>query len=299
MKTYNPIPGKGFFWGVLLVLFTGGLMITPLIMMGINGNNKNPVFMVVMALMMLLVAGFMAYLTWGAKNLSYAMDEKNLIIRWAFNEKKIPFDHIKGAKIVIGNSSLKVAGASWPGFHWGSFTDPTGKGTVNLYATRLYGEMVLIKTKWETIGLTPEDIHVFLEDLHLNVPDLSTDNFEQIEQEKGSLYSPWKDKFFVAMVIISGFLFAGTVVYLMKTVPNLPAKVPMHFNISGQVDRYGSPSEVYMPLGIGILVDIMMIAMSMSVARNNRMSARMMGVVCVLIAVIFTLIPVSMTMMAR
>lgn len=195
---------------------------------------------------------------------------------------------------MVGTSSMKVVGASWPGFHIGSFTSPTGKGSVNMYGTRIWGELLLIRTRWETIGITPEDSEQFLNELNRLKPGLDGDIPPETETQE--TLSLWKDKIFLSTIIFSGIVFIATGLFLAKTIPVLPDKVPMHYNLAGEVDRYGSPGEIFIPFSIGVLVDIIMIGITTFFARNNRMSMYMTGFASVFIALIFSMISISMVL---
>lgn len=46
------------------------------------------------------------------------------------------------------------------------------------------------------------------------------------------------------LTVLALLLAAAPVVYLLVIYSSLPARVPMHYNVHGAVDRYGSPSEL-------------------------------------------------------
>lgn len=293
MKVYKPVPGKGVAWGIGLVIFVAAVTGIPVVI-NLASGRPNPGFLSVMGLMFVFVLALAGYFTWAAKNLQYVLDEKGLLIKWAFNKKRIPLEHIKGVRRTIGTSSLKVVGASWPGFHLGSFTDPAGRGSVNLFATRLWGDILLIRTKWEVVGITPEDPDQFLDELNRLLPGLEADSGTGAEQPVQP-FSPWKDRLFLTVMGISAVIIIGTAIFLLKTIPTLPAKIPMHYNLAGEVDRYGSPREIFIPFGIGVLTMIFMVAITSAVARNNKTSAYMMAFVSLFISLIFSIIAISMT----
>lgn len=51
-------------------------------------------------------------------------------------------------------------------------------------------------------------------------------------------------------------VFIAPLVYLAFVWSKLPATVPLHFGLNGQPDRYGSKSELFLPVGIMIVVSI-------------------------------------------
>lgn len=51
-------------------------------------------------------------------------------------------------------------------------------------------------------------------------------------------------------------VFIAPLVYLAFVWSKLPATVPLHFGLNGQPDRYGNKSELFLPVGIMIVVSI-------------------------------------------
>lgn len=292
MKIYKPTPSKGFVWSIVLMLFVTVIVTVPLAISIASGPNAG--FPLIMGLVLLLVVGMSGYFAWAAKNLRYEIDEQNLTIKWAFNKKTIPLANIRGFNRIVGTSATKVVGASLPGLHMGSFTNPTGKGSINLFATRLWGEILLIRTKWEVIGITPENPEEFLEDLTRKIPALESDNLTGTDQEVAS-FSPRKEKHFMAVMGLTAAIIIGTGLYIYKTIPTLPDKIPMHYNLYGQIDRFGSPNELWMPYGIGILVVVFMTILNGTIARNNRTSAYLLAYTSLFIALLFSVISVSIS----
>ena len=59
-------------------------------------------------------------------------------------------------------------------------------------------------------------------------------------------YGPW----LVALLIIAPFIY-GALIF-----PNLPSKIPTHFNIEGKADAWGGPSSIFIGPGIMGVVSI-------------------------------------------
>ncbi|MDT3698867.1 MAG: PH domain-containing protein [Thermincola sp.] len=291
MTIYKPTPGKGFFWSVIFMIFVTGAVAAPLIISTVSGTPRLE-FQLIMGGVLVLVLGIFGYLAWTAKNLTYEINKENMTIKWAFNRKTIPLTSIKGINRVVGNSATKVVGASLPGLHIGSFTSPTGKGSINLFATRLWGEILLIRTKWELIGITPENPEEYLEELSAKVPGLNSDGLAGLDHNPAP-FSPWQAKHFLAVMGLTAATIIGTGIYLLKTIPALPAKIPMHYDFYGQVNRYGSPSELWVIYGIGVGIVAFMIILMSTVVRNNRTSAYLMAYTSLFIAILFSVISIA------
>lgn len=292
MKIFKPTPGKGVAWGI------GGMIISALplaIFMGINLAGKpNYSFLLTMGIILVLMTAMFGYFTWAAKNMQYVLTEKELIITWAFNRKVIPLDSIRGIRRISGTGAMKVVGASLPGFHIGSFTDPTGKGTVNMFATRLWGEIILLKTKWEIIGITPENPEEFLEALEkaaarpLAEWDESGDN-----EAGGAQYNMWRDRIHLFMFGLNLILIAGAFYWVYYMTQSMPDRIPMHYNLGGEVTRYGSPKEHFLLPGIGLATFIFMTVITVTVTRNNKTSVYLMDASSLFLNLLFLGILVS------
>lgn len=65
-----------------------------------------------------------------------------------------------------------------------------------------------------------------------------------------------KKKFLKYLLMIAPFLM------IMAVYSKLPAEVPMHWNIHGEIDRYGSKNELFLIAGLNIFLGIFMSAMA-------------------------------------
>lgn len=275
MKIFKPTPGKGVAWGIGGIIFMTVIFALPI---GFSLAGK-PIlsFLIIMGLLYVLIAAMFVYFTWAAKNMEYALTEQELIIKWAFNRKVIQLHSIRGVRRISGTGAIKVVGASWPGFHIGSFTNPGGKGSVNMFATRLWGEIILLKTRWETVGLTPENPEDFLAALEAVVPHQLAGGEEPVDEAPEIAFNMWRDKRYLAMFMLNIALLAGAFYWVYYMTQTLPGQIPMHYNLAGEIDRYGSPREHYLLPGIGLLTFIFMTIITATATKNNRTSVYLMG----------------------
>ncbi|MHB8170062.1 MAG: PH domain-containing protein [Thermincolia bacterium] len=95
--------------------------------------------------------------------MEYRFEQDKLIIKYGLSKKVIPLEKINGVEEHIGNwKALRNLGSSWPGLHLGSF-QVMGVGDVKLYTTALKGKLMLLRTGFELIGLSPADPEGFLQ----------------------------------------------------------------------------------------------------------------------------------------
>ncbi len=292
MKIFKPTPGKGVAWGI------GGMIVSILplaIIMGINLAGKpNYSFLLTMGIILVLMTAMFGYFTWAAKNMQYVLTEKELIIIWAFNRKVIPLDSIRGIRRISGTGAMKVVGASMPGIHIGSFTDPTGKGTVNMFASRLWGEIILLKSKWEIIGFTPENPEQFLEALEeAAARPLAEWEMSADDGAAGADYEMWRDRRHLFMFGLNLALIAGAFFWVYYMSQSMPDRVPMHYNLAGEITRYGSPKEHYLLPGIGLGTFIFMSVITATVSKNNKTSVYLMDASALFLNLLFLGILVS------
>lgn len=293
MKIFNPTPGKGAAWGIGGIIFTALIFAVPI---GFNLARKPMLpFLITMGIMFVMLMGMFGYFTWAARNMKYVLTDKELIIKWAFNRKVVPLDGIGGIRRMTGTGVAKVVGASWPGFHIGSFSDPGGKGTVNLFATRLWGELILLKTKWETIGLTPENPEEFLAALEESMPHPLVNGEEGGIEPREVQFNMWQDKIYLFMLGLNVALLAGAFYWVWHMTQTLPDRIPMHYNLAGEVDRYGSPREHYLLPGIGLLTFIFMTVFTATATKNNKTSGYLMGGTSLFMNLLFLVILLSIT----
>jgi len=110
--------------------------------------------------LILVALGLVGYFLYAAYTLTYTLDEKELVIRWANRRLTIPRKDIKKIEMSQpGKTFARLWGASWPGLHIGTFAHAGDK--YNLYATSRK-DIVLIFTRKGQYGLTPAQTEEFL-----------------------------------------------------------------------------------------------------------------------------------------
>jgi len=62
--------------------------------------------------------------------------------------------------------------------------------------------------------------------------------------------------------ILKYLLMAAPVLMLLAVYNKLPAEVPMHWNIHGEIDRYGSRNELFLIAGLNIFMGVFMSAIA-------------------------------------
>lgn len=252
MKIYKPYPGKGVQYGILFLFSILLVMGTALIKISEKGNYLQ-ILPIIIMVFLISVFGCFIFI---AKTLSYIIEDNFLIIKWGFSQKKIDLNNIGNVEKRNSLKALKVAGAGWPGLHIGTYT--TGKGMINLFATRLIGDVIVFRHKCETIGITPENPEEFLSDLKKLIPDLESKIIDSKEYEAAKKEEYRKNSGIIKVLAgINAISIAVTYIWLKLKMNSLPARIPMHVGVNG-IDRYGSPEELYLMPTISLVFFIIM-----------------------------------------
>ena len=119
------------------------------------------IFTITLSAIMLSVLLLFAYLTFFGKNLNYEFSAEEIKVNFGLLKKKIAYSQIANAEVIDLKIILRILAHSAPGFQWGSFK--TSIGNINVYATKLSGEFVVITLNdGEKIALAPAEPQPFL-----------------------------------------------------------------------------------------------------------------------------------------
>ncbi|NLF87449.1 hypothetical protein GX563_01345 [Candidatus Bathyarchaeota archaeon] len=148
---------KAILYGIIFIVAVA-IPISILIYLFLEGSL---IFTVTLSAIMLAVLFLFAYLTFFGKNLNYELSTQEIKINFGLLKKKIACNMIANAEIVDLKIILRILAHSVPGFQWGSFK--TSIGNINVYATKLSGEFVVITLNdGEKIALSPAEPQPFL-----------------------------------------------------------------------------------------------------------------------------------------
>ncbi|MDD4802508.1 MAG: PH domain-containing protein [Syntrophomonas sp.] len=196
---------------------------------------------------------FIYYSVRAIQKLNYVLDDEGLIIRYGLRPKKIKYAEIKSVENRTRMNWSRVAGNEWPGTYIGYFEEHK-KGLVSAYATSREQVLIISSTQGR-FAITPEDSTAFLAVL---TPRLTMDNSEsEVLLESRRLWQSSRGKI---LLFLNGLLFAAVAAFIQYNVMLGKTHIPMHYNLAGQVDRYGSAGEAYfMLLGTVIVLPIILL----------------------------------------
>ncbi len=293
MTVFKPYPGKGAQYGTLFLVLSLGIFLIPIIQ--ISKNVENPWAVIPMGILALGISGMFIYFSYAAATMKYIVDDGHLTIRWAFSEKKIALDSIGNVEKRMGITAFKTAGISWPGLHIGGFSVGDNHN-VNLYATRLVGDVILFKTKWETVGITPEDPDLFLDELSRLLPGLESRVVDPRVGEEARKEAIHKNAgTFRILTAVNLVAIAATYLWVTLKIRTLPAKIPMNIGANGVV-RYGSPMELYIMPSISLVIFLVMFVLA-RFYRGNRLASNLLLGAGIILTIVMNLSLVSILSM--
>jgi hypothetical protein len=201
-----------------------------------------------------VIAGLLAYWTYGYFSLYYILDRDALRIYWAGYETVIPLSEIHG----VQSGSAVLGRARLPRLHWLGYRIGRGQieglGRVQFYSTQPRENQLLILADKTAYAISPEDP----EGLHQAL---------SLRQSLGTIHSVvpaiiggrvlglsfWTDYLAQGLWGVALLLNIALFGYLCAIYPTLPPILPFHFDAAGGVDRLGPAMNLFAIPTIGAL----------------------------------------------
>lgn len=300
-QVYYPSKKIGFIWGIILLI----LIVVPLtaVFVALRKAQADGFLLSIILVVFLFLLALFLYFLYALKTMRYQIDADSVTLNWGTVRYTIPIMAIlEGRKVEGPLIGLRTFGGSWPGCHFGLFRF-RGYGQVEVYSTRLKGDMVLLRTTAQTYLISPEDTDGFLAVLRekmalekASVPVLvshktvgrpigSTAAAEVIRFSQPMSF--FKDPIAIALVVANVTLLAAVLIYLAHLVPTLPAKIPAHWDLAGNVNRYGNREELYMLPAVGALTAALPLVMGFTQHGKNRKILYISAVIGLLLQILF------------
>jgi hypothetical protein len=238
---------------VLLLFDIGFLLLLLLAPIGILS-----VFLGLLLLGSLPLIGIVIYVTAGISSARYRVEDGLLIIKWGRLVQAVPMHTI--SEILSSEEIEDVSefrGIHWPGCVIGQGLLRVANGRelrTAFYATRSREEQVIIVTETMSYGLSPANPFAFIASLQALMESDLGEQEAAAYSEMGILdWSIWPDRGALLLVGASVVLNLALFAFLSVIYGRLPEEVPLHFGEIGIVDRYGSPSGLFVLPLIGLV----------------------------------------------
>lgn len=198
------------------------------------------------------------YQLYGLFRSGYALDRNQLTIAWGRTGHVIPTRLIE--QLIPGESvshRLRFRGWRWPGL-WAGQGDVPEIGLTLFNATAPLERQLFVITDIAAYAISPVDRDGFIKAFEARKAMGPTQDVLQ-----GSIRPPiydlplWSDRLAHWLLLGAGVLCAALFGYLCFRYPDLPRRIPLHFNETGVPDRFGAPIDVFIMPAIGLLALIL------------------------------------------
>ena len=218
--------------------------------------------------------GLLIYRLYGLISLRYHLDRNRLFIRQGAMWQVIPLSKIERVEVglqLVSPSSYR--GAWWPGY-WAGRGKVTGAGLTLFYATTRSSRQVILVTPALAYAISPPDPGVFVRELELRRAMEVTQELEQITHRPAfTRWAFWSDQ--IAQGLLALGALATMILFgrLCWHYPSLPARLALHFNAQGHIDRIGQRSDLFALPIIGLFILAVNLVLGFLLYRWERVGA--------------------------
>jgi hypothetical protein len=238
-------------------------------------------FTVVMFSMLLGLYLVLAYLTLASGSLKYELSAKELRIRFGLVTKRVTYTRINSAERLQLSLSIRLFGASLPGFHWGLYR--TSIGNAHVYGTRISGEYIVITLQnGEKIAISPKEPNRFLNAINERKNDFGKIKPNQLTREEQSA-----KKYLYAQILSVTLPYVVFIGYFFWVYTSLPQIVPVHFGFDGVANRWADKSELLWLAGIACAFPAINAVLSIKFGKHERGFLLLLGGIFVLSVALF------------
>jgi len=228
----------------------------------------------VLVLLSLPWLGLLGYWLYGLFTLRYHLDRNRLVIRWGSTWQVIPLPEIQKVEVGLRLASpLRYRGAWWPGY-WAGRGQVANAGLTLFYATAPLARQVILITPTLACAISPPDPEAFLCEFELRRNMGPTQWVEQsFNRPAFTRWTFWSDRTALGLLALEGFTAAALFGRLCGRYPLLPARLALHFDAQGLVDRIGQRSELFALPVIGLIVLVANLILGAFLYRRERVGA--------------------------
>lgn len=242
--------------GLMMLVLAGVILVTY--------QLPQKLLFIMIVIMMTGLTGYIYYSIRAARSLSYEVGREGIMINYGYKKLLIPYNDILALEVKERPGLSRLAGNEWPGSYSGYFTESRQKKLAVVYATQLKN-LVKIQTSELNYFVSPQDNRRFIEKVeqYWSPPQHSDEG--PTAKPRPHLWQTASGAVLLVVNIIAVGLVVGYVYYLTKTI----GQMPLHYNLLGEVDRYGSPAELYFTLiGTAIVFPVIIVVGDMMSRRG-------------------------------
>jgi len=264
-------------WGIALAV----VLDIPLVVFLLLGSQGPILFLVFLCALFAVIPALIIYFTLAGRTMSYELNKDEFRVNFSPMKLKTPYTFIENVEIVNLTLLLRLFGGSWPGLHWGLFK--SNKGNVNVYATRLKGDFVVISlVDGKKIAITPAEPKAFIEKINVE-----RNRFGTATAKDREVFESFSRKLIYAQVAVVAVGFLVFLAYFLWVYPSLPDIVPVHFNFSWVPDRWAHKSELAIMVGLAGLFPTLNAVLALKFGKYTKGLLVFLGAVFVLVEALF------------
>ncbi|MCW4025718.1 MAG: PH domain-containing protein [Candidatus Bathyarchaeota archaeon] len=277
-QTYLPhSSGKTKYYGLIFILIIA-IPIGVLLYLTLEGPL---LFSIGMSSVLLGVLAVLAYFTFSSGSLKYDVTPKEFQINFGLLKKRVPYRQITNVEKINLQLSLRLFGASLPGFHWGLFR--TTMGNAHVYATKINGEFVLITlANGEKIALSPQEPAQFVDALNGKGVMFNSQSTREISELKQS-----QKRLAYLQVLAVSLAYVAFLGYFFWIYFSLPQIVPVHFGFDGVANRWADKSELLWLTGVAAIFPVVNGILSLKYGKYEKGMLFLLGVIFIVILAVF------------
>lgn len=221
-------------------------------------------FTITMSAVLLGVFGLIVYFAISSSKTQYQTTSTGLRVNFGLLKKDVPYSKIAKAEVTDITVSLRLFGASLPGFHWGLFR--TSIGNLHLYATKIDGPfLVLTLTNGEKYAFSPQDADSLLDTLEQNCALFGIQTSTAVKRKEENL-----TKLLYLQVGVVCAVYAIYLCYFFWVYVSLPQTVPLHFGFDGVANRFGDKSELLWLTGLTAMLPVINAVLTLKFGKHER-----------------------------
>jgi len=256
IKVYKPRASIGWFSNGMGILIMGLLLtytINPIIKEG-----APPISIITLSFPIIILIAFTIiasiFLSW-YPTMRYELSEDKLILRCGPLKSEIPLTSIK--EIRKKNLKYHPSSTGWklPGYciFRIKYAD---EDWVRMYSRAMLRNIIIIETDKEKYGITPREEEFLAEisektGIRPKIEISAKRKSKNVLKFEGFLIS-FKKKINLELISISVILFI--IIINIIYYPQLPSKIPVHFNLKGVPDDLGLKSMIFILPGVMVLI---------------------------------------------
>jgi hypothetical protein len=240
-------------------------------------------------LVLLLLAGGLAYRALAALTLSYELDRNGLYIIWLGNRAVVPLDQIESVDLGVVPARMPWRWIQGIGYYWGQGRTADGK-LLHLFATQPPERCLLINAHHEVYAISPEGHDAFVQDLeqrrNLGATQTLTPSFGP---NRMFLYSFWNDATVRGLLLVAFVLNLAVLGVLMARYATLAPVLRMRFDPAVQIaDLRPRHQILFLPLAAFGLT-LLNIGLGVLVYRRQQLGARLLQGASLIVQVLFAI----------